>query len=121
MPLKKGSTEMDEKMIIKKIITKNLPSYYAKDFIMQGGDKKNRIKNVKKLLSMIERTNNFDKKVKLQQQKVRQELKDQQQHLKQLKNNEKKNDKEADTNNYSSDECCLQGHKHAWNLYPNNP
>ena len=116
--IKKGATEMDEETIIKKVITKNLPSDYAKDFIMQGGDKKKRIKDVKKLLRTIERANNFDIKAKLQQQ---QELKDQQRLRQQLKKNEKP-EKEVDTsNNYSTGKCRLQGHVHEWSECQNNP
>ena len=56
-----------------------------------------------------ERANNYDKEVKLQQEKEEQELKDQQHLRQQLKNNER-NEKETDTR-----------HNYKWNECHNNP
>ena len=76
------------------------------------------IKDVKKLLLIIDRANNFDVKVKLQHQ---QELKDQQNLRQQLKKNGK-SEKEIDTlNNYSTGKCRLQGHDHESSECQNNP
>lgn len=125
LPYFEANAEEKKETDLIKIITKNIKSSIAKDFIMQGGDQLEKLKDVKKLLRKIDRANNAVQKA-TNDQKI-DFLERELAALKATNRGGEGNtgDAGAGAKGTSTQDdtnmCRLNGHKHKWNDCPNNP
>ena len=102
--LEKSAEKMDEREIVRKIITKNIPSSWEKDFILKEGDKAKTLEEAKKILKIVERAaTKRENDEKVQSDTNVQKL--------------PANQNPSKTKNM----CRLKNHDHPWKECPNNP